>query len=425
MQCPRCGHELGDGMLPARCPNCGHSLAGAPGNTESVRRAAESRARARGLAGKRADDARYKAPKRYPVMALLGLLALAAVGLIFAWRLELWGGSSLYDMTGWNVERAEKTLVRDGYIVSSETEKADGAEGTVIRQLPAAGTRLEQGAEVHLVVSTPRIMPEVVGKPLSEVELLMKEEGLNFSTEEQISDSDEGVILSCNIAPGKQADFTTDIRFVVSKPRTVPDIIGKSQDEADRMIQDMGCTMKVTYVAPEAGQAEDTVVSCIPAPGERAQAGSTIEVSIVRKRQKEMEETAKAVLGAIYSCNPFYDSEAIGVALRPYLGPSAPSSNRDVWYGMVKRWQELPAGVVEGLGALPRHLDSVNSIEVTDDGTVNCNITVTWDWTVLGAGYEGVYSTDTRNVTLKFDENNKLTSIYDAETDVPSYEMVW
>ena len=37
----------------------------------------------------------------------------------------------------------------------------------------------------------------------------------------------------------------------------------------------------------------------------------------------------------------------------------------------------------------------------------------------------GVYSTDTRDVTLKFDENNKLTAVYDANTDVPYYEMVW
>jgi hypothetical protein len=41
----------------------------------------------------------------------------------------------------------------------------------------------------------------------------------------------------------------------------------------------------------------------------------------------------------------------------------------------------------------------------------------------MGEGYEGVTSTDTRTVTLGFDDDAKLASFSDPQTDVPYYEL--
>ncbi|MBQ6395158.1 MAG: PASTA domain-containing protein, partial [Atopobiaceae bacterium] len=305
------------------------------------------------------------------------------------------------------------------------SEKADGPENLIIRQEPAAGTRLDAGGEVTLVISEARIVPDVVGKPLEEAQALMDAEGLHFTIVEDLSDEPENTVLSCNFAAGRKADSTDSIQLMVSKPRIVPDLVGKTEQEATDLIEGIGCTVKITSVKGTEGQAEGTVISVMPQAGERVTGGSTIEITVVKMRNKELEDLSKACLSAIYNCNPHADHNVIGAGLRPYLAPSAPASDYDVWISMVKRGQMLPSEVDPVLGELPRHLDSINSITVDTDGTVHCSITVTWDWTVLGDGYEGVYSTDTRDVTLKFDENNKLTAVYDANTDVPYYEMVW
>ena len=81
----------------------------------------------------------------------------------------------------------------------------------------------------------------------------------------------------------------------------------------------------------------------------------------------------------------------------------------------------LHADAGDAIDYLPRHLGSAD-VQV-DGTTATCTITVTWDWSSMGEGYEGVTSTDTRTVTLGFDDDTKLASFSDPQTDVPYYEL--
>ena len=57
------------------------------------------------------------------------------------------------------------------------------------------------------------------------------------------------------------------------------------------------------------------------------------------------------------------------------------------------------------------------------DGTVTATVTVRWDWSPLGKGYENVVSTDTHKVTMHFDKDGGLTSLSDPAGDVPAYTV--
>jgi hypothetical protein len=430
MRCPRCGRELGDGMLPARCPSCGHNLANlesAPGAEEGARRAAEAARDARA-----AGTGRSGAPRRagsggtgrhVPVLALLGVVAAIAVTALVSWRLELWGGASLPDVVGWNVERAEAKLEDAGYDVRRVERKDDGAEGIVLDMQPSPGSRRDpSGTTVTLYVSVSRRMPDVVGLSQADAEKALTDEGLTYRVDQYPDDGEAGIVLVQSDTPGTVCTSDRSVAIGVSRPRAVPSVMGLDQQDAVAALEAEGLTAKVEKVRRTSDdQTIDTVISCDPAEGTTLTLGSEVIIGIASAQPEGIEEAARGVISAVYECSSPSDS-AIGGALRPYVSSSLSGrSDHDLWFGLVKRGGGLHADAGEQIDYLPRHLRSVG-VQV-DGTTVTCTITVTWDWSSMGEGYEGVTSTDTRTVTLGFDDDAKLTSFSDLQTDVPYYEL--
>ncbi len=433
MQCPHCGYDLGDGMLPARCPSCAHNLANssdAPRGAAGAHAAAESRAAAAGLAGSGAQGVsggvamrqRAHNRKRSALIALAGIVAAVALGVFLAWHLELWGGQSLPDVVGWNVDRATKELKTKGYTVSTKDELSDEMEGLVVGMDPTPGSRNNPGSKVVLKVAKPRTMPEVVGKTRDEADDLLSEQGLKATYKERFDDGDEGMVLESSADAGSTMKSTDKITLYVSKARTVPDVSGKSESDARKALEDAGYKAKVSYVAPTSDQKEGVVVEINPTAGTKLAKDSEVTIKVTKSRIQNLEESAKAIITVVYNCNP--TSSSIGAGLRPYLADSlATGSEHDIWYNVVKRGgATLPDGVSDTFQALPRSLGSLD-VSADANGTVTCTFSVTWDWSPMGSDYTGITSTDTRTVTLTFDDNDRLTAFSDPQTDIPYYTM--
>lgn len=426
MRCPQCGYDLGDGMLPARCPQCGRNLANlndAPGIEEGARRAADQAARARDLGGKR--PTREKVHRRTPILLAIGIALLIAFAAYVSWRLELWGGTTLPDVTGWNVTRATEKLTSLGYEVETVEEKDDGTEGLVLSMDPEPGSRSQpEGSTITLHVSVARRMPDVMGKTQAEAEELLKAEGLTYRVDLYPDDGEEGIVMAMSCEAGTVCTSTREVAIGVTRARVVPDVTGKTRSEAEKLLEEEGYTVKVKKVAKTSDdQQEGTVIACDPAAGTKLSKDSEVTISVVSDRADEIEENARAILNVVYNCSSPSD-ETIGGGLRAYLADSwSGTSDHDIWYGLVKRGGGEHADAGEQIQALPRTLDSVNSIEVSDYGVATCSITVTWDWSPMGAEYANVTSQDTRTVTLTFDDDAKLTGFDDPQTDVPYYEI--
>ena len=161
MRCPTCGKDLGRGMLPSRCPSCGASLARRGASRESAKagagRAAQTRRSVEGLSGigRGRRDGSYTAKRVVRLIVGFALVGLfCAILYVVAYQTELIGGKSVPDVVGWNGERAASRLESDGF-ASATTEDAStgGPAGTVTKQDPAAGARVEPGATVTLSVA--------------------------------------------------------------------------------------------------------------------------------------------------------------------------------------------------------------------------------------------------------------------------------
>ena len=126
--------------------------------------------------------------------------------------------------------------------------------GVVIRSEPAAGTTLENGSKITLVVSTgpaPRALPELVGLTLADATAQLGELGLVLIEAEPQFDEVvvPGVVLSWSVpaAPtlGVGATVTkgTTVQVVLSAgpaPRSVPPLAGLTFEDATKVLQDLG-----------------------------------------------------------------------------------------------------------------------------------------------------------------------------------------
>ena len=149
---------------------------------------------------------------------------------------------------------AERTLQAANLtVVHGEAQYSDDiAEGNVISSSPAAGTEVEEGTEVTIVVSLgsePATVPNLKGQTASAAQTALANAGLNGSSSEEYSDSvPSGQVISQSIEAGKKVDKGTTVEYVVSrgpetKYATVPNLIGRTESEARQALRDAGLSV--------------------------------------------------------------------------------------------------------------------------------------------------------------------------------------
>ncbi|WP_028264178.1 PASTA domain-containing protein [Atopobium fossor] len=432
MLCPNCSHDFGDGILPVRCPECGHSLANLSDNPDVVEGAKQAAERKRLLRGSATIEHQKHPWDGHSKAFGFGILSLAIIIILFLlWHLQACGGVSPSNVIGWRLERAQIALEQKGFKVTTSEEFDDGEPGFVLSMSPNASVRLAPGTTIKLVISKPRIMPDIVGKTKDEAKKLLDEAGLSYEFIDVVSDEGENVVLSANIAAGNKVSSKNKIKVEVSKSLTVPDVINKSEADATNTLTMAQLKAKVVHVAVTADQKEGVVVSVDPGVGTAVAKDAVITISVTQSYIKKLEDSSKEIVTAVYSGSPASDGYACGGVIKQYVDDSviiggtsaASASNKDVYYALVKNGKSLPWGVDQKLGTLPRTLTSIDSLTGDDMGKVSVTVTVQWDWSSLGGEYSGVTSTDTHNVTLNFNKDGKLTSFYDPQADMPSYTV--
>ena len=151
------------------------------------------------------------------------------------------------DVEGRSEAEAEKML-QDAKltVIHGKAENSDEVEeGHVISSDPEAGTEVEEGTEVTIVISLGEdqaTVPDLRNKSASDAEAALKEAGLSGSASEEYSDSvAAGQVISQSIDQGEKVDKGTTISYVV-KQRT----------------EDSACDDPLGYSRGNAGCREET-----------------------------------------------------------------------------------------------------------------------------------------------------------------------
>ncbi|NUP16098.1 MAG: serine/threonine protein kinase [Streptomyces sp.] len=189
------------------------------------------------------------------------------------------------DVTDKDEDDASRILEDKGFKVKLrhvESESEDA--GTVLKQNPDGGEKVEKGTEVTLTVAKEvekTTVPDLTGSTVSEARELLTAQNLKLgSTTEVESDSESGTVVGQSTASGADVEPGTAIDIEIAKAvQTVQiptDIAGKTLAEVQDELSALGLQVSV---ATGNSQASDAVVtSSTPAAGSEVEAGSTVVV---------------------------------------------------------------------------------------------------------------------------------------------------
>jgi serine/threonine-protein kinase len=190
--------------------------------------------------------------------------------------------------------KATATLTNAGLVVDRVVRQANDtvSEGRTIRTSPAAGTSVNRGSNVTLVVSSgPKqvAVPDVVGLTKSEAQQALVGQGFQFTSTEQGSDTaDPGTVLSQTPAAGAKAAPGSSVAIVVARaiPTViVPDLLGQGGQEASDTLAAAGLEPRTSLRDVTDPNQDGIVVDQTPAAGTEVKEGAPVRIFVGRLTQ--------------------------------------------------------------------------------------------------------------------------------------------
>ena len=183
---------------------------------------------------------------------------------------------------------AEKEIEDAGLIVKKEFEASDDVDaGRVISVSPDAGTEVEEGSEVTIVVSTKMVaVPKLVGREAADAEAALTSAGLVGSVTEQYSDEPAGRVISQSPLEGEQVEEGSTVSYVVSlgpetKTVTVPNLTtGMTREEAEQALTAAGLEVGTVTEANSSSITPGYVMNQTISPGTEVAEGTAVGFTV-------------------------------------------------------------------------------------------------------------------------------------------------
>ena len=239
-------------------------------------------------------EEKKRSRRKHVLVALLVLVVAAVIAAGSTYYLELWGGKTVPDVTGEAQNDAVWVLESKGFRVNTTQVKSDEVEGIVLITDPQAGSRVDAGTSINVSIATPRAVPDIMGKTQDDAKAAIDKEGLDnvtFTTEK--SNETEGTVIALSLDAGTKVKAATALTVTIAEAYTVPDVVGKSEDDAKAALVDAGYKVKTKTTYTE-DVAEGTVVSTDPEAGTKLASGSTVTLSVAKSRANELISETKA-----------------------------------------------------------------------------------------------------------------------------------
>jgi serine/threonine-protein kinase len=202
------------------------------------------------------------------------------------------------DVTGLDVERATRALENDGLVVGERTDQpsADVEEGDVIETDPAADEMVDEGSTVNLVVSSG---PEMVDVPTLDGytfdDAKARLEGLGLKVGDKVfqdSSLPRDQVINTDPPGPTQVEAGSTVKLIVSRGQvTVPDVVGRSLDEARTVLRDLGLEVEVQD-DPNASEEAGTVTRQSPGGNQQVSNGATVTLTVSTREDAEPEPPA-------------------------------------------------------------------------------------------------------------------------------------
>lgn len=303
-----------------------------PKPTQSQNRPASSYKSANGKkSGRKKSDAseKIKTVAIAAVAVTIGVLLLILLGKalgIFSDRDAKVQFTTVPVVNNMVASEAQKYLENHKFTVETTYEDSESVPSNrVIRTEPSAGSNVEEGSKVTMIVSAVKEtgvkIPDVVGMTEAEATAKLENDGFKVTKTPEKSDTvPKGKVISQSPEAGSPGSFESTVTLTISdgsgkEKSKMPDLTGKTVEEATELVESVG--MKVASVDEIYSDSVEAGLIC----GQSYTSGSTVK--------EGSEVTLKKSIGPeprYYSCNIMvqaperYTGGAVSVILKTLDG---------------------------------------------------------------------------------------------------------
>jgi serine/threonine-protein kinase len=197
------------------------------------------------------------------------------------------GTAKVPDVAGLSEQRAVKALEERDLLVNTEERFSPDVEaGLAVGTEPKAGSKVDGGSTVTLIVSKGANLvdvPSVVGLDQQIAENQIKAADLIPNVETTDSDEPEDTVVSQDPAGASRVSSGSEVTIVVSTGAgsvIVPDVEGLFRDGAVRILSNRGLDVVVQEDTTTDPDEDGRVIDQAPIAGSRARQGDTVTIVV-------------------------------------------------------------------------------------------------------------------------------------------------
>ncbi|MFJ9366334.1 PASTA domain-containing protein [Nocardia sp. NPDC101769] len=221
--------------------------------------------------------------RRKVVIWLSVVVALAVLLGLGGWWLGVGRYSAVPSIAGMDTQKAVTTLQDAGFKTETRQKASDMIPvGNVVGTDPPAGTRVTKGSSVAVLVSSgkPKVPDIQAGQDVSSADKAIRDAGLTpVDAGEMGSTAPKGTVAKVDPGPGTVLPANAQVKVYRSKgsqPVKVPDVRGKTEDEARTALQKAGLTVSSTRDQYDTKIKSGQVIGTDPAAGTSTESGSAV-----------------------------------------------------------------------------------------------------------------------------------------------------
>jgi len=208
-------------------------------------------------------------------------------------HLKISGGKGqvkIPDVSTQSLDDAQSQLRDAGLDYKVQQENSDSVDaGKVTRTDPPAGSQVEKGTIITLLVSTGKQqvqIPDVSGEDAATAANTLGTKGFGFEQVTQASDTVEsGTVIGTNPPAGTSVAKGSKVQLIVSSGKEqvgVPNLYGRTQSQAMSDLQTVGLNGTVTSVSCSDSSSAGTVIAQSPSAGSKVAKGSSVNMSVCK-----------------------------------------------------------------------------------------------------------------------------------------------
>ncbi|MER7574220.1 Stk1 family PASTA domain-containing Ser/Thr kinase [Streptomyces sp. NPDC126514] len=193
------------------------------------------------------------------------------------------------DFVGLTLDKAEQRA-KNAELKLNPTEKPceNQTKGKICSQTPTGGTTVDKESTIDVVVSTgaPKVVvPSVLGDDFEEAKARLEDDKYEFvvKKKEEVSSEPEGTVTAQDPELGDEVEKGTTVTLTVAKAEekaTVPDVVGKTCDEAKTQMTANELVGECTEVETQDPNQVGKVIKTTPTAGQTADLGSKVNIEV-------------------------------------------------------------------------------------------------------------------------------------------------